>query len=363
MPLTRLVISDFRNLASAELEPTPNGFNLIFGNNGSGKTSLLEAIYYISLGRSFRSASSDHVIRKTTDKLSIFAQIVLKSQQVISLGLEKGLKSEFKARMEGKDITSIAEFTRIAPVQLINSQCYNLIEGGPVFRRKYLDWGTFYQCHDFLRVWKQFKRVLKQRNVILGRPVLKKELNAWNLELVTVAEELHQMRYNYVQKLIPELKNKVQELLTYSALEIEYQKGWGSNKEYMEVLNENFERDCQLGYTQYGPHRADLKVTFNSLSAKEILSRGQQKLFVCAMILTQGELLHNSMKTKPIYLVDDLPAELDKTSRMNLITLLSKQEAQVFVTAVERGIFDKCSINKPVKLFHVEHGDLTPLDF
>ena len=119
-------------------------------------------------------------------------------------------------------------------------------------------------------------------------------------------------------------------------LEIIYQVAGIIDDIYQYVLEESIEKDMQLGYTQFGPHRADLKVTISRIPAKDILSRGQQKLLVCAMILAQGALLQSHANKRPIYLVDDLPSELDAVSRSNLIALLSKQAAQVFVTAIER---------------------------
>lgn len=180
----------------------------------------------------------------------------------------------------------------------------------------------------------------------------------WSEQLAECALQLDQWRQSYIDSLIPLLKNHISDLLSISSLEVTYQPGWKKDMAYQDCLLESLGRDMQLGYTQFGPHRADLKVTVGGLPAKDILSRGQQKLFVCAMIVAQGELLYNKLKKKLIYLVDDLPSELDLKSRSNLIALLSKQEAQVFVTAVERDVFSHCPTNKPVRMFHVEHGKL-----
>lgn len=358
MSLVHLDISDFRNILSAKMAPLLDGFNIIYGNNGSGKTSLLESIYYLSLGRSFRSSSTGHVVRKSADKFVICSNIRASSGQQIPIGIERQLNGEFIARLAGKDVDSIAEIANLLPVQLINSNCHNLLDSGPAFRRKYLDWGAFYYANDFLRIWRQFKRVLKQRNAALAARVSRKELNAWSDELSQSALSFHQLRQDYVEALLPILNTMVSELLEISDLKIEYYPGWDIDIEYQEMLSKSIDRDTQLGYTQFGPQRANFNIVINKLPAKDILSRGQQKLFVCAMILAQGELLFRSKNKRPIYLVDDLPSELDMTSRFNLIALLSKQEAQIFVTAVERETFDSCLKTKPAKLFHVEHGNL-----
>jgi DNA replication and repair protein RecF len=359
--LSHLDITDFRNLSAVKLEPVVTGFNYIYGNNGSGKTSLLEAIYYLSLGRSFRSAMLERVIQKTANKLSIFARLSAQNGQLISLGLERNLDSEIKIRIDGNDVRSIAELAGLLPVQIIDSHCHSLIDAGPVYRRKYLDWGVFYLNNDFLRIWKQFQCALKQRNAGLRSQIAPKELEIWTQELIKSALQLEQLRNEYLSLLIPLLETTIGELLSVTELKIKYYSGWDITKDYQDVLRQSIGRDYQLGYTQLGPHKADLRVTVRGVPAKDILSRGQQKLFVCGMILARGTLLQRCAGKSPIYLIDDLPSELDKVSRASLIALLSRQNAQVFVTAVECDRQSDFSTNSPLKMFHVEHGKVSEI--
>lgn len=377
MALIQLDIADFRNLASIKIEPIPVGFNVIVGYNGSGKTSLLEAIYYLSLGRSFRSAIINRVIRHATDKFVIFGYTKdcghpNYPDQIIPVGIERQRQGDLKIRIAGKDMRSAAALADLTPVQLINSHCFQLLEAGAVFRRKYLDWGVFYLNNDFLRLWRECGQVLKQRNAALRAQKSRKELDAWTLELSNKAMQLDSFRRDYVARLFPLLKNTLTELTAarpvFSNLAVSYQSGWDESVSYQAVLEKAFSRDLQLGYTQFGPHRADLKITINKIPAKDILSRGQQKLLVCAMIVAQGALLAHGVNKKPIYLIDDLPAELDIVSRSNLIALLSRQQTQIFITAIEREALmnqcdntasDKLLSGVPLKMFHVEHGNLT----
>lgn len=359
MSILKLDISGFRNIVSTKTELSSEGFNLLVGNNGSGKTSFLEAVYYLSLGRSFRSATNSPLIHHASDRFAMHSSIMMPNQQQkISAGIERLRGGDFTVRLGGKDVDSIAEIAHLLPVQLINSNCYSLLDSGPSFRRKYLDWGVFYHTKEFLPIWRQYRKALKQRNAGLGLKVSRRELNAWDDEIVQYALLLHQMRQEYLDKLIPLLNELVSNLLSLENLSIRYYPGWDEGIAYRDILERSISKDMHIGYTQYGPHRANLDIAINKHAAKDILSRGQQKLFVCAMILAQGALLNMSRNKRPIYLVDDLPSELDLTSRSNLIALLSKQEAQVFVTTVENNVFDGCSITKPVKLFHVEHGNL-----
>jgi DNA replication and repair protein RecF len=356
MAITRLDIRDFRNMTSVDMLPLTSGFNLIVGQNGSGKTSLIEAIYYLSIGRSFRSALVSRIIRNEAEKFLIFAHVMPHTDQSIPLGVERGRQGDAKIRIAGQDMTSVAELAELIPLQLINSQCFTLLDSGPLFRRKYIDWGAFYQNKDFLRIWREYMLALKQRNAALRQSRPKKELHVWTLELVKKANLLNQCRLTYIEQLIPLLQSMVAELLILPSIEIDYQPGWDFSVCYEEVLKNALEKDIQAGFTQYGPHRADLKIKINKILAKDILSRGQQKLFVCAMILAQGALLQRYSNKKPIYLIDDMPAELDMRSRSSLIALLAKQETQVFVTAVEREALSEPFSTLPLKMFHVEHG-------
>jgi DNA replication and repair protein RecF len=359
--LVYLDISNFRNLVSVKMEPIPLGFNYIYGNNGSGKTSLLEAIYYLSLGRSFRCSLLERVIQKSANKLSIHTRLATQNNQITLIGLERNVLGEIKIRVDGHDVYSVAELTSLIPMQLIDSQCHHLIDAGPVFRRKYLDWGAFYLNNDFLRHWKQFQYALKQRNAGLRRQIALKELDAWTYELIKSAEHLERSRHYYLTQLVPLLEATTAELLDLPDLKISYYPGWDLSKHYHTVLQQTIDRDFHLGYTQLGPHKADLKITIRGVPAKDILSRGQQKLFVCGMILARGTLLQRCADKKPIYLVDDLPSELDKVSRANLITLLSKQKAQIFVTAVECNNQSNVLTNSPLKRFYVEQGNVKAL--
>ena len=149
------------------------------------------------------------------------------------------------------------------------------------------------------------------------------------------------------------------ELTHIDGLELSYLRGWDRGRELREVLDEQFERDRDRGFTQAGPHRADLRVRVRGLSADEVLSRGQQKLVVCAMKLAQGRLFSAANSQDCVFLVDDLPSELDRHHRQLLCQLLGALECQVFVSCVDVTDLDGCWNGLPngvTKVFHVEQG-------
>lgn len=360
MLITSLGIKNFRNLVGVELCPSPH-LNIIYGNNASGKTSLLEAIHYLSLGRSFRNLPTTRLINYSANQFSLFAKLISAVEQFTPLGIERNLNGTMRIRLAEKDIATVSELAHFLPIRVLNTHSHQLFELGPVFRRKYLDWGLFYQSEGFLSAWRHFERVLKQRNTLLRDKCTKSELNVWTTELVKHGLELDELRQNYVRALTPIILEVVQELLPISNLEIKYLPGWENNSDYASQLMHAYQDELRLGYTQLGPHRADLDLTIDDVSVRHLLSRGQQKLLICAMIVAQGMLLARHANRRLIYLVDDLPSELDLQSKQRLISLLSKQQTQIFITSIEsEAICDFISnqSNVPMKLFHVEHGSV-----
>ncbi|HTM63879.1 MAG TPA: DNA replication/repair protein RecF [Gammaproteobacteria bacterium] len=364
MTITSLQISNFRNLTSVQIAPAQQGLNIISGNNGSGKTSLLEAIFYLGHGKSFRSSVANRMINHQADKFSLFTQVVTELDRKIPLGVEREQTGSTRLRVDDKDVSSMAKLAEFLPIRMINSQSHQLLEAGPVFRRKYLDWGLFYQNADFITSWRQFERILKQRNAILRdkRPV--RELESWTNELVKYGLELDQMRRAYIEKLLPHIRYFMQLLLSITELNIEYEPGWEKNQDYSVTLLASINDDYRIGHTQAGPHRADFEIFSDGIALRHILSRGQQKLLICAMILAQGLMLGEQEKAGLIYLVDDLPSELDSSSRQKLVSLLAMQKSQIFITAIENeAICELVRDNTEIKtkVFHVEHGKVVEL--
>lgn len=358
MPITSLKIKHFRNLDEVLLFPNINGLNIIFGENGSGKTSLLEAIHYLSLGRSFRSAVSASLIQHQQEKFSIIAQLQNETSCSIPMGIERDTAGKVQMRIAEQSITSLLQLANYLPVRTITSHSHHLFESGPVFRRKYLDWGLFYYSPHFINEWRNFVRVFKQRNALLRLGRLTPELEVWTEELIHHGLALDHIRQAYISELWPIIQELAYELLGLTNLNLNYRPGWPIDDSYREAVTHSAALEFKLGRTLYGPHRADFEITMKDLSTRHFLSRGQQKLLVCAMILAQGIAMTRTTNQSLAILVDDLPSELDLHSRKKLISLLSRQQTQIFVTAIEYQTI--CSLmehdDTPMTLFHVEQG-------
>lgn len=361
MAIQALSITNFRNLTAVNFNPIMSGLNIITGLNGSGKTSLLEAMYYLSHGRSFRTSSAAKIIHHQEKKFTLFAQLEANGQITVPVGIERNNIGDNKLRLANKDIASIMDIAHYLPMRLINSQSYFLFESGPQYRRKYLDWGLFYQNEQFYPAWRYFHRALKQRNALLKNGCSQNELQPWSLELVRYGNELDILRKKYLQLIRPFFDECVKALLDIENVMVNYFAGWDESMDLGEALAENYHDERRLGFTQCGPHRAELEIAIDMIPVKHYLSRGQQKLLICAMILAQGMLLTQETNKNLVYLVDDLPAELDVYSRKKLLALLAKQNTQVFITAIDSDIVSEVIDNQfqvSQRLFHVEHGTL-----
>ncbi len=355
MKLLRLKATQFRNLVSVNIEPHAH-FNLLFGANGSGKTSILETIYFLGLGRSFRTSQASRIIHYEHDSLSVFGQIEGEGGITLNTGIEKNRQGKVRIKVGNEVVGSLVELARALPLQLINPDSYSLLNGGPGPRREFLDWGVFHVEHHFFPLWQRYQRALKQRNASLqqGRPAA--QTKVWDTEMVTAAEELSRMRREYLEKLTPVFFAILAELIELDELVVTYAPGWNKDHSLQEILEAAFHRDAVLGYTQYGPHRADIIIRVNTIPAQDVLSRGEQKLLVLALRLAQGMLLRELTGKKCIYLLDDLAAELDLDRRAHVVQVLARLQAQVFATAVERDALSDLSQHCETKMFHVEQG-------
>ncbi|MBK7730208.1 MAG: DNA replication/repair protein RecF [Gammaproteobacteria bacterium] len=359
MSIRRLRISQLRNILDAELDPAR--INLICGPNGSGKTSALEAVFLLGSGRSFRATRLEPVINHGASQCTVFASIEAKGGGApVAMGLSRHRDGGFEGRIQGQAVRSSADLARKLPIQLINSSTFDLLEGGPRVRRQFLDWGVFHVEQGFHQLWIDVHRCLRQRNSLLRHArIPADQLQAWSLRLAAAATQLDLLRHRYFEAFLPVFRRTLGELTDIEGLELGYLRGWDKGRELFQVLDDQFERDRDRGFTQAGPHRADLRVRVRGLSADEVLSRGQQKLVVCAMKLAQGRVFAAANGQDCVFLVDDLPSELDRRHRRVLCQLLGALECQVFVSCVDATDLDGCWEGLPggvTKVFHVEQG-------
>lgn len=347
MIVERLQIENFRNLERVELSPHPR-CNIFCGPNGAGKTSILETLVVLSRGRSFRTKHARDLIGHEHGSFGVFCQGIREDGTHARLGLSRA-GSHWKARMDGADLQRFSDLTRALPLVLVEPNSHLLVGGTPEYRRKYLDWGMFHVEHGFLENWKQFSRALKQRNAALRRGN-SEILDSIDPVLARHGAKLDEHRQRFSEQVAAKLDLIAEQLMPNSCdLSIEYEKGW-SGGEYIEALTTNRVRDLEQSTTGAGPHRADLSLKCGGRPARAMLSRGEQKMLTCALLLTECEILAGTGE-KPLLLLDDLISEFDPDNFGKVMRRALDTGCQVWVTGTV-----------PIEprgghaVFHVEQG-------
>jgi DNA replication and repair protein RecF len=317
-------------LQSAVLE-LDSRFTLISGPNASGKTSLLEAIYVLGRGRSFRTRRLEHLIRRGSERFIVFGEVE-SVERTISLGVE-GSPSGIRAKLGGAKVQSLAELATLLPVQIIDPEIHRLIEEGPSRRRRFLDWGVFHVEPRFVDDWQRFQQALKQRNAALKSRQPKSITSVWDGDVVRYGESLSAARARYVEMLVP-LATEISRRLLGMELSVSYRPGWGRDLSLSEALQQSWSADQDGGATQVGPHRAELSVRLNDLAVKDRISRGQQKLLAAALLMAQVKLFPQESPLQPSLLLDDPAAELDSERLRGLIGEIASQPIQLVVTTL-----------------------------
>lgn len=345
MSLSTLQITGVRSIASSTLEFRP-GLNLVFGANGSGKTSILESAFLVGRGRSFRTRHSEQLISRGMDRLQLFATTV---DPVHRIGFEYRRDESYTGRLDGQDIRGLAELPGAFFVEVIDPEVHRLVEGAPGERRRWLDWGVFHVEPGFLESWLRFTRTLKQRNAALRQGM---DPSVWDSELVLQGERVAAARRAWLETVQPFWQQAVLQL-SGLVVEMSYFQGWAADRSLAEVLAESRERDRTRGSTLSGPQRADVRLTVSGRPAREVLSRGQQKLVASALVLALLQRLRGERSTPPTLLLDDPAAELDAQRLGALVELVKGLDCQLIVTSLHA---DLANFGLPERVFHVERG-------
>lgn len=351
MGLNYIHLYHLRNIKEAILHFSPY-FNFITGTNGSGKTTILEAIYLLNQGRSFRTHLIDRLI--SHGHSSFVIQGLLNNQ--LSIGLEKSHSGQVKIRINNETKTKLSDLAVLQPLQLIHAASFILIDDSPKYRRQYMDWGLFHVEPSFLILWKKFNHILAQRNAALRRMLSEEFIVLWDKELEIAAIEITKLRQSYLEKWLP-IFHQINASLSENELEVIFYQGWPEHQSYKEVLHNTLAKDKQLQYTSHGPHRADLIFKINNKPMSDIGSRGQKKLLIYALSLAQGVYLYQQTQKSCLYLLDDLPSELDLNNQKRIMNTLIEQKAQAIITGLNCDHLIS-NFSEACQMFHVEQGQV-----
>lgn len=365
MKIVRLHIHHLRSIRHAEFSPST--CNVFLGDNGSGKTTVLEAVYLLSRGKSFRHHQPKHYITHGSANTVIFARLqaerlnqVMGEAVCHSVGVQKAQDASTELRLDGQTLATQSPLTQLLPTLLLEPVSLTALEQGSQSRRELLDWLAFHVEQKFHTQWLMYQRLLRQRNQLLktlaGQGSIsgfyRQELAAWDSQLAQHAMQIHSLRQDLLVRWQPLFAQQIKTFLPQYAeqLRLRYSAGFDTEADLTKLLAERLETDIALGYTRIGSHRADIQVMLDqtimdevgqvhahSLPAVDMLSRGERKLLMMAFRLSQLPLLQAADKM-PLVLIDDITAELDEHALDLLLHGLKQVECQLFITSLSKNI-------------------------
>lgn len=352
MELRQLRIENLRAIGQLDVEFGPR-WNLLTGDNGAGKTTILEAAFLLSHGRSFRAGAREALVRHGAVGYSVFGTFHGLGT-VDRVGLARA-GSRTEARLDGAGV-GLGELMRHSAVLCFEPGSHELIAGASEERRRFLDWGVFHVEHDFLAIWRRYQRALKQRNALLRSAAAEASLDAWDAELSEAATPLSAVRQRYFDTWAAIAAEQLAALLAeLGEPRLVFDPGHDAQVPLAESLRARRDRDLARGYTSRGPHRADWSVSFAAAPRREHLSRGQEKLCAFACVLAQARLFERSAGQWPVVCVDDLAAEVDLAHQALIVDALDATGAQLLVTGTQPpAILRERAC--PAAMFHVEQG-------
>ena len=361
MRIVNIRAKDVRSVSDAVVEPSGH-INLLIGPNGSGKTSFLEAVHILSLGRSFRTRRTMSVIRHNAERLTVVGRVESEEDgRQATIGIEKTATST-RLKVDGRDVRSVSALARRLPVMVVAPEGLKALLEGSEHRRRLLDWTMFHVEPEYLKVLQRYGYVLKQRNAVLRAYAgvsSDRELDAWDEQLSAEGERLDGMRRRHVDS------NTMHETARGSIASVlseevtwEYWSGWDRDRALREVLSSQRMRDRHAGFTTAGPHRADVVWRGSQGMARENLSRGQGRLLVMAFEVAQVSYVMQVANVRPVLLVDDLSTELDISSMQRFISKIETLGLQVFISSVLDAVVTLVRPDAQRGLFHVEQGRL-----
>lgn len=371
MHVEKMVLKNFRNYQEASLDFHPR-VNIIIGANAQGKTNLVEALYTLSFGKSFRTNQDKDLILMNALFTHISADIV-HSEKTIKMDFKFNSKLKKEIKINDVPLKKLAELMGKFNVVIFSPEDLQLVKGSPSVRRKYMDKSISQIFPHYYYLLIEYNKILKQRNNLLKScyktPPSDAMIGIWDEQLAQVGTKIMKYRLNFLKELKITAKDIHKEISHgLEELDIIYQSNFLPknledehlyDKMYsgiLVLLKERLTLDLKRGYTSVGPHRDDLNFLINGIESKKFASQGQVRTIALSLKLSEISIIKNSLDESPILILDDVLSELDPIRQNQLIKYIS--DLQTFITTTEINSLMKERI-KDAKMIHVEKGSIT----
>ena len=359
MIVERLELRNFRNIAAATLELSPR-FNFLIGPNGAGKTVVLEALHLLLRGRSFRTRRMSFLVRHGEPGLAVQAlcRDPVRGRENISLSKDQANRTELRVNEE--PIKQTSAVAGLLPLQLLLPDLADLVFGEPRGRRQWLDWGAFHVKHDYVGVLRRYMRALRQRNALL-RSGDSRTLDTWTDRMIEIGEVVIDTRTEYVQEVNDAVISSAEALAPGLDIRVRHYPGFDGDS-FAEEVGARTAGDVKLGFTQVGPHRADVRLEAGGNAAAGVLSRGQGKLVASALRIGQARGLLINQSRPSLFLIDDVWTELDDDHSARFMRLLDEMGCQILATSTHEPVAARSVAADRVRVFHVKQGQIAPAE-
>jgi DNA replication and repair protein RecF len=331
--LEKIVISDFRNIELQELEFSPN-INCISGNNGEGKTNLLDAVYYLSMTKSAFASSDKFTFRHGTEEFSIAGTYRMENGLASRFALKMTTKGEKKVKRDDKPYNKVSEHVGVLPVVMVSPADISMVSESGEERRKFVNAVLSQMDHEYLVALQQYNRLLLQRNKMLKDMNPDRSLlEVIDMRMAALADPIYKARKKFVEDLKP-IVSEYYRLVSGGSEEVDITYETEMDKAPLDqLLAASYDRDRALRYTSSGLQRDDFGFTMNGWPLRRHGSQGQQKSFLVSLKFAQYEIMKRSYGFAPLLLLDDVFDKLDMGRISNLLQMVSgKDFGQIFIT-------------------------------
>ncbi|MEC8461148.1 MAG: DNA replication and repair protein RecF [Pseudomonadota bacterium] len=338
MVLKRVTINNFRSFGDLDISFDPK-FHTIIGKNGSGKTSILEAIHAISYGKSFRTHLNKHLIKNGSQGFLTAAEIANPDQTRSVVKYHYNPHSKTELILNENRQQNWHEIAHQLPCIFLDTNTHRLMASQTKWRRDFINFCAYYCFKDHSSIYGKYQKILAQRNTLLKQTHSLSELTTWTEPLAFYGEQLTKICQDTTERINHYIKQTSSEAAIDSqSFVITYQNGYGKHENLNKALHQNLDHDRSLGYTYYGPHRSDFYLTQSRDESKKILyehlSQGQLKRLAYCLKLAQLQTISQDLSSRPLLLLDDLGAELDQQGQQTILAQLETLNVQVILTAL-----------------------------